>query len=153
LRGDGVRRAKVWLELNLATDAKNNKKGFYRYVNQKRKVKESVFPLMNTNGNLVSTDKEKADILHNFFASVFTSNLSSRPSPVDGLQDGDQRGKAPPTAREDQVQEHLRNLKMHMSMGLDEMHPRVLRELSNFIARPLSMIYERSWQSGKNPGD
>jgi len=41
---DGVRRTKVWLELNLARDAKNNKKGFCRYVSQKRKVKESVPP-------------------------------------------------------------------------------------------------------------
>ena len=41
---DEVRRAKVRLELNLARDAKNNKEGFYRYVNQKRKVKESVPP-------------------------------------------------------------------------------------------------------------
>jgi len=29
---------------NLARDGKNNKKGFYRYVNQKRKVKECVPP-------------------------------------------------------------------------------------------------------------
>ena len=39
---DEVRRAKAWLELNLARDAKNNKKGLHRYVNQKRKVKASV---------------------------------------------------------------------------------------------------------------
>jgi len=32
----------VQLELNLARDAKNNKKCFYRYVNKKRKVKESI---------------------------------------------------------------------------------------------------------------
>jgi len=37
---DGVRKAKVQLELNLARDAKANKKGIYRYVSQKRKVKE-----------------------------------------------------------------------------------------------------------------
>jgi len=40
---DGVRKAKGQLELNLARDAKNNK-GFYGYVRQKRKVKESVRP-------------------------------------------------------------------------------------------------------------
>ena len=34
----------MWLELNLAWDAENNQKGFYRYVNQKRKVKKSVPP-------------------------------------------------------------------------------------------------------------
>jgi len=39
---DEVRRAKAQLEPNLASDAKNNKKGFYRYVSQKKKVKESV---------------------------------------------------------------------------------------------------------------
>jgi len=41
---DVVRRAKAHLELNLARVAKNNKKGFYSCVSQKRNVKESVPP-------------------------------------------------------------------------------------------------------------
>jgi len=77
---EGVRRAKARLDLNLARSAKNNKQGFYRYVNQKRKVKESVTPPMNKNGNLVSTDEKKAEVLNNSFASVFRGNLSSHTS-------------------------------------------------------------------------
>jgi len=33
------------------------------------------------------------------------------------------------------------------------MHPRVQKKLAHVIAKPLSMILERSWQSGEVPGD
>lgn len=39
---DGLRKAKAHLELNLTSSAKNNKKGFCRYVTQTGEVKESV---------------------------------------------------------------------------------------------------------------
>ena len=40
----------------MARDAKN-KKGFYRYVSQKRKIKESVPLLMSKTSKLVTTDE------------------------------------------------------------------------------------------------
>ena len=38
----GVRKAKAQMELVLARGAKKDKKGFYRYSNQKTKVQESL---------------------------------------------------------------------------------------------------------------
>ena len=81
---DGVRKAKAQLELNLARDVKNNKKSFYRYVSRKKVVKESVPRLMSETGKLATADEEKAEVLNNFFASVFTDNLSPHPSRVNG---------------------------------------------------------------------
>ncbi|KFU97058.1 hypothetical protein N339_06908, partial [Pterocles gutturalis] len=69
---DGVRKAKAQLELNMARDAKNNKKGFCGYVNQKRKVKESVPALMSKAAKLATTNEEEGEVLNNCFASVFT---------------------------------------------------------------------------------
>ena len=38
---DRIRKAKAQMELNLARDVKDNKKGFYWYIGRRRQVKES----------------------------------------------------------------------------------------------------------------
>jgi len=38
-------------------------------------------------------------------------------------------------------------------MGLDGIHPRVLRELAEELAKPLSIIYQQPWLTGEVPDD
>jgi len=98
----------VQAELNLARDVKNNMKTFYRYIGQKRQTKVTVPPLVNIKGELASTDEEKAEVLNEFFASVFTgsqdSNISHVPEPcIPKPPAGDRGRKFLPTVRAEQV--------------------------------------------------
>jgi len=45
---------------------------------RKGRLKKAYRPQMNKNGDLVSTEEEKAEVRNNIF--VFTGNLSPRPS-------------------------------------------------------------------------
>ncbi|CAM4606069.1 unnamed protein product, partial [Lepidochelys kempii] len=51
------------------------------------------------------------------------------------------------------VRDYLEKLDVHKSMGPDELHPRVLKELAAVIAEPLAIIFENSWQTGEVPDD
>ncbi|CAM4690923.1 unnamed protein product [Lepidochelys kempii] len=141
-----IRRAKSHLELQLARDVKSNKKCFFRYVGNKKKAKESVGPLLNEGGNLVTEDVEKANVLNAFFASVFTNKVSSQTAAL-GITKWGRDGQ--PSVEIEVVRDYLEKLDVHKSMGPDELHPRVLKELAAVIAEPLAIIFENSWQTGE----
>lgn len=61
-------------------------------------------------------------------------------------------GEQSPFCRErNEVWDHLRNPNMHKSLGSNKVHPRFLRKLADALAKSLSMIFPKSWQSGEVP--
>jgi len=143
-------KAKAHLELNLARDVKNNKKGFFNYISSKRKTRDNVGLLLNEVGALVTED---AELLNAFFASVFSAKAGPQESQAPEVKEEAYREDDLPLVDEDCVRDRLSNLDTHKSMGPHGMHPRMLRELADVIAEPLSIIFERSWRTGEVPED
>ncbi|KAK4806922.1 hypothetical protein QYF61_012643 [Mycteria americana] len=59
----------------------------------------------------------------------------------------------PPIIQEEAVNDLLCHLGIPKSMGLDGIHLRILRELVEELAKPLSIIYQQSWLTGEVPDD
>ena len=93
------------------------------------------------------TDREKADVLNDFFSSVFTrENLTDIPEPnpknnKDTLEDIQ--------FTEEEIMKKLKKLNPTKSPGPDGLHPRVLKETADVISQPLATIFTKSIKEGR----
>ena len=134
-----VKVAKRKLEKSLAKGAKKNPKAFYSYLKKKASNKVSVGPLMDGD-NLVNDDTEMAELLNNFFCSVFTrENLDDMPEPEQLFSGEDMLSEA--NFGHEEVKKKLSNLKLTAAPGPDGVWTRILHKLADFLAKPLSMIF------------
>lgn len=68
-----IRKAKAHLELNLVRNVKDNKQGFFKYINDTR-------PTTKWRSNPGEGTQKKADIPNAFCASVFNDKTTPRES-------------------------------------------------------------------------
>ncbi|GAB0176329.1 mitochondrial enolase superfamily member 1 [Grus japonensis] len=97
--------------------------------------------------------RRQTELLNAFFASVFTAKAIPQESQTLEVGKKVWRKEDFPFVQADWVRDHLGKFDIHKSMGPNGMHPQVLRELADVIAKPLSIISERSWRTGEVPED
>ncbi|KAJ7412697.1 hypothetical protein BTVI_45630 [Pitangus sulphuratus] len=69
------------------------------------------------------------------------------------LVDRNRKPNSLPVIQEETFSDPLSHLDPHKSMGLDGIHPRLMRDLVEELAKPLPNIYQQCWLSGEIPDD
>ena len=83
--------AKAQLEFKLASTVKDNKKGFIKYVNSKRRIGDDIGLLLDEVSHLTNRDVDKAETFSAFFAPVFNTSDGYWAPWSPGLKDCDWR--------------------------------------------------------------
>ncbi|KAF2360817.1 hypothetical protein FHG87_008429 [Trinorchestia longiramus] len=139
------------LSLVYFSQAKTNPKSFYKYVNDRPLKRDTVGPLIDSEGSTQTNSTSKVKILNTYITSVFThKNLTEIPQPhalntQEILSDG--------VFTVEEVEEQLSILNPFKSTGPDVLGPRILKETAEVISKPLTNIFNRSLETGIVPDD
>ena len=162
-----LRKSKYRYEKDLATRIKSDSELFWSHVRSRTKTKSTIGALMNENGTLTVVDKERANILNNYFRSVFTKekdeNLPKHFASVftkekdENLPHFEERYITHPLEELEitskTVEKSLSSMKAGKSQGPDMIHPRILKETSSQIIEPLTKLFRQSLDEAKLPED
>uniref|UniRef100_A0A803JB19 Reverse transcriptase domain-containing protein n=1 Tax=Xenopus tropicalis TaxID=8364 RepID=A0A803JB19_XENTR len=112
---------------------------------------EGVGTLLSLGGKLVENG-EKAEILNSYFSSVYTSEEPANEGFPFIMPSSSNLATDAWVTREE-IQKRLEHVKVNKGPGPDGIHPRVLNELSDVIAKPLCIIFQDLLRSGMVPRD
>ena len=150
-----TRKLQKQFEMKLAAEAKSNPKAIWKYINSKTKTRVGVSEL-NTDpadptSKLTTSDKEKAEVLGQFFSSVFTTEPDGDIPQIPTINLSNEMEVL--VIREENVKEILSGLNSGKSCGPDGIHPRLLQELSDILCTPLTKLFNKSLSLGKLPSE
>ena len=120
-----IRNAKRNLEKRLANE-KNNKRPFYAYVKGKTKSRQTVGPLKREDGKTTETDKETAEELNKFYASMYSKKNSIPPPPERREPIEQQMRKVRVTERK--IKEKIEKMRAEAARGPDGIRPAFLHQ-------------------------
>jgi hypothetical protein len=114
-------------------------KALYGHVN---KTKSGIAKMHRKDETIAETDKEKAQVLNEFFASVMTVEDTID---IPALRENEDRESKVNCIEisEEETMKQLAKLKPNKSQEPDRIHPRVLKEAAKELAKPLTVIFKK----------
>ena len=145
-----IKNAKISEDKRVAVASKENPKEFYAHVNSRKPIKNSIGPLRDPEGKLVSVDLKKAELLNNYFTSVFTiEDTSQIPEPIIKYEGPQLLDKITFTVED--VKKKIKKLNKFKSPGPEGIHPREIKELEEELAPHFYNIFRKSADQRKAP--
>ena len=130
---------------------KTNPKVFYKYMNSKRKIKESVSTLKDKNNKFSNSPTETANLLAEFFSSTFVEEPFG-PLNQDCYNFSD-NCISDLEISTDQVKKLLSKVNPSKSSGPDKVHPKLLRSLSenNSFVSAVTLLFKKCYDTSFMP--
>ena len=134
-------------------DTNGNNKKLWTFIKHKKTDSIDTAPLKE-NGVLKDATREKAEILNTQFSSVFnTDSPNDFPNDRSWQEDLHYPNITATRVSFEGVHKLLHDLNPYKAMGLDSLHPQLLKQLAPTIAPILQIIFQKSLDTGVVPSD
>ena len=147
-----VRKDQENYRRNLIESFKDRPKKFYGYMRNLQTCRVNVSQLSRKDGTRTSTDNEIAEVLGEYFKDVFVKEETTDSGSLEDCPEVVLNMDIP-EFNIDIVAKKLTQLDPTKAPGSDGLHPYLLKECAMNLARPLSMIFQRSFDTGDVPSD
>ena len=148
-----LRKAKRRFERDIAMKAKTEPKAFWGHTRRQLKTKSGVAPLLSDpkdSNSMKFDDVAKANLLLNQFSSVFTREPDGE---IPRIKQRTSIKIPDLIITVEMVTDALKKIKVNKSCGPDNLHPRLLLELADIIALPVTILFNETLKEGKLPKD
>ena len=133
-----VKKAKQYFEKKLAENIKTDPTSFFIYTRSKTRTKDTDWPLVDFMGEVITDSLEAANLLNDYFASVYTDEeMGNLPDPVNIFTKTLEESLQTIEFTTAVVQEKLSKMKPNKAPGIDKLNSSILREVPSSIASPI----------------
>ena len=109
------------------------------------KSRKAICPLKREDGSLAVDDKEKSNLVNNFFSNIGVKLAGSfQPQYLSDLATSTKTIALSPLA----IERKLANLKTNKATGPDDISPKIVKEAGDALLTPLMFLYNMSLKDG-----